>query len=306
MAVWTANMSGVADLADHLVTSFERTFIIEKDQLAQGIDQLATFKFSRLAKTISFPKYSALTRQTSALTAETDATSEAMADTAITITTEEFGNVVTTTQLVQSQSDGLPNTAAVELIGINMRDSLEALMIETGEAGSNEVFVGQTAEASITAGNTITGAYTKRMHNKLTRVGAAGPYYGIMHDDVKYDLAVETAETGWTMAARYAEPEKILANEVGMFGGFRIIAHPLVTVNADAGNAAVDTYHCQFFGKNAFGKAEAFTPQLRITGPFDKLGRFFNFGWYGIYQYGLIDTDYHQILTCASALGANT
>ena len=306
MAVFTANMSGIADLADHLVVSFEHTFLLEKENLAKGIDSLATMRFARKAASISFPKYSALTRQTSALTAEEDTTSEAMVDTAITIATYEFGNGVTTTELVQAQSDGLPNVAAVELVGINMRDSMEALMLTVGEAGSNETIVTQAAEASLTASDIITGNYVKRMHNRLSRVGAPGPYYGIIHDDVKYDLVVETAETGWTRTNQYADPDSILANEVGMFGGFRIIAHPVVTVNADAGNAAVDTYHCQFFGKNAFGKAIAVEPGLRLTGPFDKLGRFYNFGWYGIYNYGLIDTDYHQLLTCASSIGSNT
>lgn len=301
-----SNMSGVAQLADHLVTSFEKTFIIEKENLAKGIDSLVTYKFVRGAKTVSFPKYSGLTVVSSALTAKAELTPVAMTDTAISITTAEYGNVVVTTELVDAQSDGLPNLAAVRLCGKNMRESLETIMIKVGEAGSNEIIVTQALEASLTASDTLTGAYVRRAYNKLQAAGAPKPYYALVHPDVYYDLAVETAATGWISTANYAEPSMVLENEIGTFGGFRWIVSPLVSVNADAGSSAVDTYHTQFFAANAFGKAVALEPELRIRPALDLLGRFHPFGWYGIFNYGLVDTDYHWVVTSASSIGSNS
>ena len=90
-----------------------------------------------------------------------------------------------------------------------------------------------------------------------------------------------------------------------MFGGFRWISSPLVSINTDAGSGAVDTYHTQFFGYNAFGYAESQTPGGTLTGPFDKLGRFVNIGHYGVYDFGIVDSNAHWLVTSASSIGSN-
>lgn len=306
MADFTTNMSDKTQLADHLITLYQRTVIIEKESLAQGIDATVTVRFTGGAQTHSFPKYSELTRQTSALTESTDPTSEAMVDTAITLTNQEYGNVVTYTKQVDVFSGGLPAVAAVRLAAKNMVESQESKMITVGEAGSNELIVTQAAEASLTASDNMTAAYFKYAYNKLQRVGAPTPYYAIIHPDVYYDLVTDTGTDAFISVARYGDHMSVLRNEVGMLGGFRVIVHPLVTINADAGNGAVDTYHSQFYAENGFGKSVGVEPQVLMTGPYDKLNRFINVGWYGIYDYGLIDTDRQWIVTAASSIGSNT
>ena len=97
-----------------------------------------------------------------------------------------------------------------------------------------------------------------------------------------------------------------MQNEIGMLGGFRIISSPLVSVNTDAGNSTVDTYHSQFYGFNAFGYAESDAPGGVISGPFDNLGRFVDVGWYGVYEFGLVDTNAHWLVTSASSIGSNS
>jgi N4-gp56 family major capsid protein len=304
---WKSNMTDAGELADRLITLYSKTFVISAaNTLTNGLPSLATFKEGILGKTESFTIYSKLTKQTSALTEDTEATPEAMADSAVTITPAEYGNVCVHTTLVKLQSGGMSEIANFELAGINMRESIENKMILTGEAGSNEIIVTQSAEASLTASDTLTAAYVKRAHNKLARAGIPKPYYAVAHDDVIYDLKIETGSGAWTDVNMYTDSMTVLNNEIGMFGGFRWISSPLVTVNTDAGASAVDTYHSQFFGQNAFGYVESQTPDLVVTPPSDNLSRFMNIGWYGVYEFGLVDTNAHYLVTSASSIGTNT
>jgi len=303
---FTTNMSGTAQLADRLITVYSNEFIVSAENtLTKGLPSLATQKLEGKWKTASFTIYSKLTVQSSALTEDTDPTSEAMADTAATITPAEYGNVTTTTALVRAQSGGMVDIAAVRLAAVNMAESIEYKMILVGEAGSNELTVNASGEGSTTAGNVLTHAFVKQAYNKLRRAGIPGPYIAVAHSDVIFDLQAATGTQGWTEISNYADPQSVLANEIGTFGGFRWIESPLVTINADAGSSAVDTYHTQFFGYNAFGYCESQAPNGVITSS-DKLARFVNVGWFGIYEFGIIDSNAHWIVTSASSVGSNT
>ena len=304
---FTNNMSTTTELDNHILTAMDVEFIISAENtMTKGLPSLATIKRDGQAKSFEFTIYSKLTRQTTALTEEDDVTSEQMSDSSVTITPAEYGNAVTTTKLVNLQSGGVPDLAAARLVSANMSESMENLMVIRGEAGTNELIVGQTAESSITASDVLTHAYIKRAYNKLKRAGIPGPYYAVAHNDVIYDIQNATGTQGWTEIMNYADPEQILENEIGMFGGFRWIDSPFVTVNTDAGSGSVDTYHTQFFGFNAFGYAESQAPDLVISGPFDKLKRFVNIGWFGVYEFGLIDSNAHWIVTSASSIGSNS
>lgn len=304
---YKSNMSAVAQIDQHLITLYDDLFIISAENtLTKGLPATANIQRSAEIKSIEFTVYSKLTVQTSALTEDTEATREQMSDSAVTITPAEYGNVVMPTRLAVVQSGGQHARAAVRLAGVNMRESVEKKMILIGEAGSNEIIVTQSAEASLTASDTLTAAYVQRAFNKLARNGIPAPYFAIGHPDVLYDLKVETGDTSWVGTNQYSNPEVVLNNEIGMFGGFRWIESSLVTINSDAGASNVDTYHTQFYGFNAFGYAQSQMPDLTIQGPFDNLGRFVDIGWYGIYEYSLVDTNAHWLVTSASTVGSNT
>lgn len=309
MADYVTNISDSGELGDRLITLYSQQFIISAEMgLVKGIDSLVTIQEQFKAKTMSFTKYTKLTVQTSALTESEEATSEAMADTAATLTPAEYGNTVTTTNLVVLQSGGMAAQAAVRLAGVNAMESQEKLMLLAGEASSNELIVTQAAEASLTASDILTKTYVNRAYNKLNRAGIPkldGAYWAIAHDDVIHDIREGTAAGTWVGVNQYQNSMEIRQNEVGMYGGFRWISHPQVSVNTDAGAGAVDTYHTQFFGFNAFGKAVSERVGLRITGPFDKLGRFVNVGWYGVFVYGIIDQNALWVVTSASSIGTN-
>ncbi len=90
-----------------------------------------------------------------------------------------------------------------------------------------------------------------------------------------------------------------------MIAGFRIVRDNNISVNADAGSGTVDTYHTLCMGFNALGKAESSPLMQKLTGPFDKLGRFVNIGYHWCGEYGIVDQDALYIGTTASSVGAN-
>ena len=307
---FTTNMSAVAQLDDRLIKLYDSAFIISARQgLNVGLDSLCTQREDFRAKQLSFTKYSKLTVQTSALDEDDDVTSEAMADAEVLLTPAEYGNVVTPTKLAVVQSGDVAAQAAFELAGINMAESMEKIQILRGEAGTNELIVTQSAESSLTASDIMTTTYVNRAYNKLRRTGIPkinNSYFAVAHDDVIHDVREGASVGDWVDVNKYSNAREIKENEVGMFGGFRWISSPLVSVNTDAGSTTVDTYHTQFFGFNAFGRGVSQTPGAVVSGPFDKLGRFVNIGWYGIFEYALIDSAAHWIVTSASSIGANT
>ena len=307
MANFTEAATGTVALDAHLITAYQKMFLIEQENLAQGLDSLCNIKFTGMQKTASFPKYSGLAVATTALTELEDLTSVACVDAPITVTPVEQGNVVTRTMLVNVQSGGVPDMAIPRLVAKNMRETLETLMIKVGEAGTNELTVNATNEATTASTDILTAAWVKKARNKLARVGAQQPWSCIIHPDVLYDLMTETGTQSWTEVLQRTGQEnyRVFTAKIPEFGGFTFYETPLVTVNTDVGAGAVDTYHTQFFGYNAFGKAVSVEPHMVFSGPFDKLGRFINIGWYGILLYKLVDTDYHWIVTSASTVGSN-
>jgi N4-gp56 family major capsid protein len=146
------------------------------------------------------------------------------------------------------------------------------------------------------------------MYNKLARANVStinGEYVMIAHDDVISDLRNDTGAGSWVDVSKYATPDTVLRNEVGMYKGFRVVRNNHATFGDQSGAGTVDAYNSYFIGFNALGKAVSKEPGMVATGPFDKLARFVNMGWYGVMKYGIIDTDAVWVAKTASSQGAN-
>jgi len=155
----------------------------------------------------------------------------------------------------------------------------------------------------------MTPTFLNKLYNKLSRSNIQpldnGLYVAVMHDDVIHDLRNETGSGSWQDINKYARPEDVLRNAVGVLSGFMIVRDNNISINADAGDTTVDTYHTLAMGFNALGQVESQPGEMRISGPFDKLGRFLNVGWHWVGQYGIVDTDALYVGTTASSIGAN-
>ncbi len=302
---FTTNLTGTTQIDDSIVQAYESSFLITVGE-DSALDQFAAWKQDIGAKSIQITKYARLSLATTPLDEVEDVTSEALSDTQILFTPKEYGKSVTKTSLASLQTGGKIDLSIPELIGRNMAQTKTRLATLALEGSSNQIFVGNTTESTIAAGNVMSGVVLNSVYNKLARASvptlADGMYVAVMHDDVIHDLR---AESGWIDVAKYADAVSVLRNEVGMYKGFRIVRNNLATFGDQTGAGTVDVYKSAFFGARAFGLAESQAPTMTITGPFDKLGRFVNMGWYGVFEYKILDTDAVYIVNSASSVGAN-
>ena len=304
---FTTNLSGVTQVDDSIILAYDKSFIIAQDQ-NNVMDQFVQYKQDIGAKSITLPKYSRLAVATTPLTETDDVTSAALTDAAITLTPLEYGNVVTTTNLATLQTGGKANLAAAQLVGINHGQTMDKLALNAAEAGTNVYIIGATAEGSVVNTQVASDVFLNTFYNKLARASIPminGAYVMVAHDDVIADLRAATAVGSWTDVTKYSTPETALKNEVGMYKGFRVVRDNQCVFADQSGAGTVDIYNSYFFGFNAIGKATSQTGRMVATGPYDKLNRFVNLGWYEVSAYKIIDQDAIWTGRCASSIGAN-
>lgn len=305
---FTLNMTAASAVDDSIILAYDQAFIVASEQ-EQVMDQFATYKASINAKSIQFAKYPQLALATTPLTEDEDPNSVAMSDSQIILTPAEYGNVVTPTKLASLQTGGVADLAAARLVGLNMGRTMDKLAILALDASANELVVDGVTEATLTAGNVMTASFLNQLYNKLARENvlplSEGMYVLAAHEDQIFDLRNSVGAGSWVDINKYARPEQVLRNEVGMLGGFRIVRDNHATLTPDV-STTVDSYRCYAMGFNAFGKAVSAEPQMVISGPFDKLQRFVNIGWKGCMQYKIIDQDALYVGITASSVGANT
>lgn len=308
MADFTTAMTGTTELDNSLVLAFDQMFMVATGQ-NNVMDQFVQYRKDVGAKSISMTKYARLPVATTPLTEREDPASAAMSDTEILFTPKEYGQVVTSTQLVNLQSGGKADVAAAQILGLNLGQTLDKLAILAldGIGGGNTRIVGGKAEADVLAGDVISRTELNLLYNKLARKSVGmidGSYVLVAHDDVIADLRADTAAGSWTDVNKYASPETVLANEVGMIGGFRVIRNNQATYGDQSGAGTVDIYNSYVFGANALGRADSLPPGMVMTQT-DKLNRFINLGWKAVLTYGLVDTDASWLFRSASSVGAN-
>lgn len=305
---FTTNLSGTAELDVSAVLEFDKQFIIASTE--EGVmEQVISYKKDIGAKSIDLTKYAQLALATTPLVETDDVTSEAMADTQILITPAEYGKVVTRTKLISLQSGGKADLAAARLVGINMGRTQDKLALLAADASTNSMTPAGGAIAAIIAADVMDTSFLNKLYNKLARANVLplqdGMYVAVMHDDQIYDLRNSAGAGSWVDINKYSKPELVLRNEVGMLCGFKILRDNNVTLTADEGAGAVDTYRAQFMGFNALGKAVSDEPHGVLSGPFDKLSRFVNVGWTGCFNYKIVDQDALWMGVTASSVGVN-
>lgn len=311
MADFYVGLTGSVQLDDVRINEELKTQFILAYRQANVMDALAEWNYEAQAKSVSFARYPQLAGGTTPLNEREEVDSEQMSDSGVSFTPAEYGNVVSLTNLAVLQSGGRDAMAAMQLIGQDMASTRNKQAIATLEGSSNVTYSDGGADGTaITAGDVASPTLLNKMYNKLARANvpkhtATGTYVAVMHDDVIHDLREGSSAGSWEDVNKYNNEMPVLMNEVGMFKGFRIIRNNDCAIEADGGASAVDLYKSSFIGFNAFGLAESQRPEIRITGPFDKLGRFVNVGWYGVYKFGLIEPASTQVLVSASSVGDN-
>jgi N4-gp56 family major capsid protein len=306
MAAFYNNMTTTTSVSDAVIDLWEKTFLLaayQQDVTSQFADvrQIA-------GKTDHIMKYTNFAAATTPLTETDDADRAAMAEVPIVVTPLEYGHAVTTTSLASLQTGGQVDLAAIEVTGVNMGRTMNALGVAALEATSNVTAANAGGAASNTATDVISLPLINKAYNRLSRANIAtvegGLYVAMAHDDVLYDLRNSTSAGSWMDINKYTNITP-LQNEVGAYGGFRWIRNNDCAIDADGGASAVDNYKVSFFGARALVNVVSMAPGLRFTGPFDALARFVNIGWYGVFKFAILDVAAVQQVIVASSVGAN-
>ena len=306
---FTINLSGTAQVDDSIRKEFDAEFRVALAEQGAAA-QFASLKRDFEAESISLPKYDQLALATTPLVETDDLDSESMVDSKVLVNPKEYGKVVTTTKLASLQTAGMADRAAARLVGINAGRTDNKLAILALDASTNVIYADGAGTATITATDIMTGTLMGQAFNKLARkeaLGVAnGDYVMLAHDDVIHDLREATGAASWIDVHKYALPETALRNEVGMYKGIRVVRDNLTTIKVDAGaGATVDVYVSHVLGFNAFGKGSSMDIEMRATGPYDKLNRFVNLGWYGVFEYKIVEQEALWTIESASSVGNN-
>jgi N4-gp56 family major capsid protein len=212
------------------------------------------------------------------------------APTKVTLTLNEYGNATVTTMRLREFSFSQINPLQAELIGRNMRDTLDKL-VET-------VILGSSNKQRVTATGIASGAATyaniQNINSKAIRRVVAqmrsnnalefgSHYMAIVHPDVCVDLREETDAAGWRAPHTYAENANsvIWNGEVGVYEGCRFVEYnraPQGTV-VDGANTK-KRYTSLILGQEGIAEAVAVEGGTTVTPTSDKFGRLMGLGWF--------------------------
>ena len=282
MSAFYSNMSGTTEINDALKTLWAGAFQLgftQNDvvsQFAQRIDVPGA--------AINVVKYGNLAVDTSALAEYDEATATALSDSKITLTPAEYGQVVSRTSLASLQTGGQLDLAAFQAVGVAAARKMNKLGTAALEASTNAVAVAGKTISTLATTDILTLTELNKIYNKLARANVptveGGLYVAFLHDDVIHDLRNATGAGSWMDTNKYTNVTP-LTNEVGAFGGFRIIRNNDCSITARTSTYG-DGYKSSFVGAESLllGVSKDVGPV--VTGPFDNLGRFVNVGYYGV------------------------
>lgn len=271
---------------------------------------------------VYFPFLTEMAAATTPLTEGTDVTPVSIADTGVTLTLAEYGNVVNYTSrwLATSFVPLIPGLA--NLLGFNAGISIDTIALATVAAGTNVAYGGAaTSRVTVAAGHTISSANVRLSYARLRSLNVQrinGAYRAYVHPDVMYDLKSETGEVGWRAVHTYSAPENILMGSPGYYEGFFWVDTPRTTVRVNAGvGSVVDVYDTYFVGAEGIAKGFSTGTHLdgqnmgpapiTVRGPIvDSLYREAPMGWYWFGAYGIYRQESVRRLETSSSIANNT
>jgi N4-gp56 family major capsid protein len=238
---------------------------------------------------VVFSLYQDMAAATSTLTEATDPDAVAVANTTnVTVTLNEYGNVVLETKKLGEFAFSDVDPAIANLVAYNMADSIDRVVVNTLIGGTNVYYGGDaTATNEIVAADVVTGALIRKSVAKM-RAGNSVPregmlYAAYMHPEVAHDLRSESGALSFEDIRKYTDPNvgNVLNATTGVYGGAYVVETPRAYTATD-GAASAKVYRTIIAGQQALAEATAVEPGI-VQGPIvDKLMRARPLGWYSL------------------------
>jgi N4-gp56 family major capsid protein len=248
----------------------------------------------------------------------------APAPTRVTITLNEYGNVVLETFKLRESAFTSPDPTLAYLVGRNMVATIDKLVQNQLDAGTNILYKNGGAWKSQANGGTEVGVVSAsdfldaqgvaiastllRRRNARGRDGA-DQFVGIIHPDVAIDLMTQTGSSNgptgfsWLNPHAYQDTQNIYAAEVGSFMGSRFVQSPNCATSLD-GAASSKVYHSYVLGAEAIAEAVGVEPHVVIGLKVDKLMRFNPLGWLGFGGWSVFRQEAIELIRTGSSVQA--
>jgi N4-gp56 family major capsid protein len=309
--------TGTGDVSSD-TTAFQQLayFALRSQPMFEMVADVRSTAQSHNGSAVQFNIYNDLSQATSALTEDSDVTAVALGDSTVTVTLAEYGNAVITTAKLRGTSFLNVDADAANIIGYNMVDSIDKVVSDVANGGTNVIYGGSAgSRAAVAAGDIITADKARQAVADLRTASAPGfengNYIGMVHPDVAYDLRSETAVTDVIAFQIRQDATSVRNGSIGVFGGIEWIENPRAGLLADAGSGTTDVYQTLICGRQALAKAFSRAPGFGedpsvIFGPVtDTLRRFHPVGWYHLVGYGRFREASLQRIETSSSIGAN-
>lgn len=231
-------------------------------------------------KTVEFRKYSAFDKADKLQEGITP-DGKQLNVSVITATLEQYGDYVSITDVVDMTTIDDNVLEATELLGDQAGLTLDAVVREVINGGTNVLYAG--GAAGRTMADTLKVSDVKRAATILSAANAKkidGAYVGIIHPFVSHDLRDDPA---WIDAHKYASPEEIFEGEIGKLHGVRFVetseakvwenAGPTSGENIGSENGAASIFSTLILGADAYGSIIHENGNLKhIFKGFDEVG----------------------------------
>jgi len=264
------------------------------------------------AETVKFRRPVPLALATTPLTEGTPPTAKAMTYEDVTVTLDQYGDVVEITDVVHDLAEDPVLKDASMMCGEQAAETVETLMWGVIQGGTNVFYQNGVANRaavddtiSLNSQRAITRSLKAERAKKVTSMLSSSVKYGteavdaafiaFAHTDLESDIR---NLTGFVPTEKYGSM-KALPYEIGKVEDVRYILSPVLTSIADAGGTAAtngmvsttgtsaDVYPVIYVAKDAYGHvalkgSEAITPVVRNPGTIDSsdpLGQKGHVGW---------------------------
>lgn len=273
---------------------------------------------------VTFTIFSDIAAATSTLNEVTDVTPTALADSQVTVTLNEYGNVVVTTAKLRGTSFLDVDAAAANIIGYNAGDSMDQVVRDVLAGGTNVVYgtggtTDPTSRTTVQTEDIISADDVRKVVAQLRGANVAtfnGSYMGYIHPDVSYDFRSATDAAAWRTPQNYTAGMGIYNGEIGLFESVRFIETPRAKVFTNASNGSgstgnIDVYCTHVMGRQALAKAystqdgNGAVPKIVRGNTTDYLSRLQPLGWYWLGGYGRFREASLRRIESASTIGAN-
>ena len=241
-------------------------------------------------KSIEFRQFTPLAKITEALVEGVTPDGQALDTSTITATVKQYGGYVVITDILDLTAIDNIKTEAVQLIGSQAGRSLDTVVREVLNGGTNVQYHERerASRSAITATDTLTVKAVRAAVRTLKRQNAEtidGSFVGIIHPDVAFDLM---SDPTWVEWHKYTDNDAMFTNEIGKIANVRFVETTEAKIFEDAGGstAKFDIYSTLIIAKNAYGTTnieggglELITKQKGSAGTADPLDQRSTVGW---------------------------